>query len=489
LVARLASRALELFRSQDIAAAIILLPLPDATAKPFVRALKEHDPSSTIILAGTDSDLKTPSDAFDLGAYDYLDDIAKDPSHVLAVLGGAIGSRRGDVQLRYLRQKDAPPAGWSGLVGQSPQLQKVLSILRQVCHRTSTGGTPTILLAGETGTGKGFVAKCIHYNSARRNHAFIEVNCAALPPTLMEAELFGHERGAFTDAKTSRGGLFEAANAGTLFLDEIGTVPLDLQAKLLTAIEEKRVRRIGGHQSTHVDVQIIAATHENLEQRVKQGSFRSDLYHRLNVVAVELPALRERGGDAVVLAETFVASICREYAIPVRPLSPDARAWIAQYAWPGNVRELRNRIERVLLLENDDVIRAEHFGPAATPVSIVRVTQGSTGINVTLPPGGVSFEELERAVLCAALAQCNGNVSRAARYLSLSRQTLIYRMKKHQLDVKAEGWTANDKVSEEKDPKELTENRQVAAASEPGPSTQRSKKSMSGVSSSSSTVR
>ncbi len=462
----------------------------DTTAKPFVRALKEHDPSCTVILSGTDGDVKTPSDAFDLGAYDYIDDIAKDPSHVLAVIGGAIGSRRGDVQLRYLRQKDAPPAGWSGLVGRSPPLQKALGILRQVCHRTSTGGTPTILLTGETGTGKGFVAKCVHYNSARRNHAFIEVNCAALPPTLMEAELFGHERGAFTDAKTSRGGLFEAANGGTLFLDEIGTVPLDLQAKLLTAIEEKRVRRIGGHQSMHVDVQIIAATHEDLETRVKQGSFRSDLFHRLNVVAVELPALRERGDDAVVLAESFVASICREYAMPARRLTPDARTWITQYAWPGNVRELRNRIERVLLLENDEVIRAEHFGPAATPASTVQVNHGADGVHVTLPPGGVPFEELERAVLCTALAQCNGNVSRAARYLSISRQTLIYRMKKHRLDLKGDtrGANGHDKRAEEKHAKEGSDRRRAAAANESGPATERSKANVSGVSGSPSGV-
>jgi DNA-binding NtrC family response regulator len=417
---------------------VVVLPLADMASKALVRALQQVVPGAVLVVSGTDDDVRSGADAFELGAYDYLEDASSDPAQFLAVIGAAIGSRRGDVQLQYLRHKDAPPTGWAALVGDSPALEKVVGILRHVCERKSTRGTPTILLTGETGTGKGFVAKCVHFNSARRNHAFVEVNCAALPPSLIESELFGHERGAFTDAKAARGGLFEAADGGTLFLDEIGAVPHDLQAKLLVAIEEKRVRRIGGRQSMRVDVQIIAATHENLEQRAAQGTFRSDLFHRLNVVSVELPPLRERGEDALALAESFMVTICREYGMPKRTLSEDARAWIRGYDWPGNVRELRNRIERILLLEDDLVLRAEHFANGAVSTTRVRVAARQGGVEVSLPPDGVPLDELERAVICKALDECRGNVSRAARYLSISRQTLIYRMKKYSLRYSSE---------------------------------------------------
>ncbi len=323
-----------------------------------------------------------------------------------------------------------------GLVGGSAVMQRAVGMLQQVCRRTSHGGAPTILLSGETGTGKGFLARRIHENGARHARAFVEINCAALPPTLVEAELFGHERGAFTDAKQQRIGLFEAASGGTLFLDEVGTLPLDLQAKLLTVIEEKRVRPVGSRKSTVVDVQIITATHENLEQAAKQGRFRYDLFHRLNVVAVSVPPLRERDDDALLLARHFIASVCREYGIPERSLSESACDWIRNYSWPGNVRELRNRIERIILLENDNTIRADHFGPYEQPTSgTFRISDSPAGLRVVLPADGVPLEELERAVLREALKQCGGNVSRAARFLSISRQTLIYRMKKHGLSL------------------------------------------------------
>jgi len=387
-----------------------------------------------IIVTGADDDVKTPLDALDLGAHDYIDGIANDPSEFLATVGVALGSRRGDRHLRYLREREASGTGWQAIVGDSPALKRVVAILRQVCQRTSGGGTPTILLSGETGTGKGYVAKCVHYNGARRNHPFVEVNCAALPASLMESELFGYERGAFTDAKATRQGLFETANGGTLFLDEIGAVPLDLQAKLLTAIEEKLVRRIGGRQSIKVNVQIIAATHEDLQTKASLGEFRSDLFHRINVVAVTLPSLRERGEDIVLLAEAFVRSICREYGIPDRRLSPDARNWMLHYGWPGNVRELRNQIERIVLLENDEVIRAEHFRAAQSDARRVSVSQNNGALRISLPPAGVPLEHIEREVIREALGRCDGNVSRAARYLSITRQTLIYRMKKHGLD-------------------------------------------------------
>ncbi|HVJ22080.1 MAG TPA: sigma-54 dependent transcriptional regulator, partial [Polyangiaceae bacterium] len=362
ITAESASSAIDLFGDHHPALVFLQLPIPDAAAGDLARELLRSDGGVPLIVAGTDPDVKNAADAFDLGAYEYLENPT--PDAFLAAVGSALGVRKGDVQLQYLRQKDAALVGWGSLISDSPAMQHVVGVLRQICRRTSNGGAPTILLNGETGTGKGFFAKCIHYNSARRNHAFVEINCAALPPSLMEAELFGYERGAFTDAKTSRMGLFEAASGGTLFLDEIATLPPDLQAKLLTAIEEKQVRRLGARQSARVDVQIIAATHENLEARAKAALFRYDLFHRLNVVAVTIPPLRDRHTDTVLLTESFITSLCSEYGMPPRKLTDGARDWIRRYSWPGNVRELRNRIERIILLENDNEVRAEHFGPA-----------------------------------------------------------------------------------------------------------------------------
>lgn len=321
---------------------------------------------------------------------------------------------------------------WRGVLGDSPMLERSVRVLRQVCARTFQGAAPTVLLGGETGTGKGLVARCLHAAGARAARPLVEVNCAALPPTLMEAELFGHERGSFTDARAARPGLFEVAEGGVLFLDEIGALPLDLQAKLLTAIDEKRVRRIGAARTQPVDVQIVAATHEDLARRVDQGTFRRDLFHRLDVVAVVLPPLRERGADAAVLAQRFLDELCARYGLAPRRLSEAARRWLPAQPWPGNVRELLHRVERIVLLEDDAEVRPEHFAAAGQG----RPTEGviaSGELQVTLPAAGVSLDEVERLVMSEALRRCGGNVSRAARFLSITRQTLMYRMKKHRL--------------------------------------------------------
>lgn len=412
---------------------VLVLPLPDADGRRAIASLKAADDTVPFIVAGADSEITSAPQAFELGAHDYVDLPLVDPADFLMVIGMLLGSRRGDDHLRYLHVKDAPTHGWSSVIGQSPAIQRVLDVFKRVATRTLAGSTPTILLTGETGTGKGFLAKTFHYNGIRRNRPFVEVNCAAIPPTLIESELFGHERGSFTDAKTSRSGLFETADRGTLFLDEIANLPLDLQAKLLTAIEEKNVRRVGGRQPTRVDVQIIAATHDDLARRVKDGRFREDLFHRLNVVAVTMPPLRERGSDAVVIAETFLATLCREYSQPVRVLGDEAKEWIGKYSWPGNVRELRNQIERIVLLENDDVVRPEHF--RSEDGARLRVADSPTGrrVRITLPPEGMPLEILEKEILREALSRTDGNVSAAARYLSISRQTLIYRIKKYGL--------------------------------------------------------
>ena len=420
---------------------VLALPIADSGACEMVGRVRRIDDAAEIVVVGRDGDVASPADARALGVRAVAADPLVEPAVFADVVRAALESRREKSAVRALAGAEvAPPGtGWSSVVGESPAIGRVLRLLQQVCRRTTSGCAPTILLYGETGTGKGFIARCVHYNGPRRGNPLVEVNCAALPATLMESELFGHERGSFTDAKASRGGLFEAADGGTLFLDEIGSVPLDVQAKLLTAIEEKRVRRIGGRSTVTIDVHIIAATHDDLKRKVEAGEFREDLYHRLNVVTLTMPPLRERGADVLLLASSFLTSLCDEYGMPPRRLSDDARAWLLDYRWPGNVRELRNQMERIVLLENDEVVRAEHFlslqrDEVEDDDSQVTVAPGDqAGFKVTLPPRGVPLALLEREVIRAALARCAGNVSRAARHLSISRQTMIYRMKKHGL--------------------------------------------------------
>jgi transcriptional regulator with PAS, ATPase and Fis domain len=304
--------------------------------------------------------------------------------------------------------------------------------VRKICRRTVGGGAPTVLITGETGTGKGLFAKALHYNSVRRNWALVELNCAAVPATLIEAELFGHERGAFTDARSARAGLFETADRGSLFLDEIAALDLSLQAKLLNVIEEKRVRRLGGSGERSVDVQIVAATAQDLEVMTAENRFRRDLFHRLDVVRIHLPPLRKRGDDRLLLAETFLVQLCHEYGLPARQLSAGARRAVERYDWPGNVRELRNRIERVVLLRDDAVVRTADL-ELPEPERRVEIRDGAEGLSVELPEQGFKLDDLEREVLSQSLERHKGNVSRAARFLGITRQTLIYRMRKHGL--------------------------------------------------------
>jgi two-component system, NtrC family, response regulator AtoC len=410
---------------------LLVLPLPDVWGSEAIEHLRSVQASLPIIVLGADDTLGTAEQAVRLGVQEHLPNPPFAASEILAAVGGVLGSRQSDRRLEYLRSSEARQATWQSLMGESRASRELVAILQQLCAR---GGAPTILISGETGTGKGFIAKCIHHNGARRNRSLVEVNCAALPPSIIEAELFGYERGSFTDAKTQRVGLFEAADGGTLFLDEIGAVPIELQAKLLTAIEEKKIRRIGGRGVVHVDVQIIAATHEDLVRRIREGAFREDLYHRLNVIAVRVPPLRERGRDVLLLAQAMLRSLCGQYDTLERTLSPGAQNWMLSYAWPGNVRELRNLLERIVLLEDEEVIGERHVTRSALKGDgAVLFAQNNGSIQVSLPPTGVAFAELEREILREALAQCDGNVSRAARYLAITRQALIYRMKKYGL--------------------------------------------------------
>lgn len=411
---------------------LVLLPLEGADASLLIGRIGSRVP---VVFVGVDEVVACAEDALRVGAAGYARDPAVDPRSFLADVASATESVNS-------RQRPAGAVDWSQLLGASPAMERVRATARQICLRSQSGATPTVLVTGETGTGKGLLAKCIHFHGGRGDGPFVDVNCAAIPESLIEAELFGHERGAFTDAREARVGLVEAADGGTLFLDEVAALPLDLQAKLLTVIDEKRVRRIGARHATQVDVQLIAATHRDLRRMVESGTFRADLFHRLNVVWIRLPALRDRGNDRLLIAQRFLDSLCREIGIPPRQFAEDARERILSHSWPGNVRELKNKLERILMLEDADIVEARHFDGDGPPS--IRVTYEAGDVRVRLPPQGVQLDRLECEIIREALAFNESNVTRTARYLGISRQTLMYRMKKHGLERTRLGGNEND---------------------------------------------
>jgi DNA-binding NtrC family response regulator len=299
--------------------------------------------------------------------------------------------------------------GFDTILGRSPALRQSLQQAARVAEHRDV----TVLIGGETGTGKELVARAIHYESPRGAEPFVEVNCAAIPANLLESELFGHEKGAFTGAASAKPGLFELAHGGTLFLDEVATLPLELQPKLLRALESREIRRVGGQQSRQVDVRVVAATHTDLRTAVNQGQFREDLYYRLNVVALTLPPLRDREGDVELLAETFISRIATSYGLPVPPLTPELRAALREYRWPGNVRELRNSVERSLVLSPRGTLRLEEMGLRQDAVR----SEGGLPFPATLAV-------LTRAAAVAMVQLTEGNKSAAARRLGISRPRL-----------------------------------------------------------------
>jgi DNA-binding NtrC family response regulator len=336
-----------------------------------------------------------------------------------------------------------PPAGADRtFVGESPALAEVFATIRKVAPTNAT-----VLVRGETGTGKELVARALHETSTRKDEAFVSVHCAALPETLLESELFGHERGAFTGAVQRKPGRIELAHKGTLFLDEIGEVPRSVQVKLLRVIQERELERVGGTQTIRVDVRIIAATHRDLEAMVASGEFREDLFYRLAVVPITIPPLRERAGDIARLARHFVADFAKNNARPVLRVDDDAVARLAEQAWPGNVRQLQNFIERLVVLAEQDAIRLADVereltrvpGVAAKARADARASSSSSAdANADADAGALSLDtrrrETEREALMKALAHAGNNRTRAARLLEVSRRTLYNKLKEHGLD-------------------------------------------------------
>jgi DNA-binding NtrC family response regulator len=409
--------------------ALLDLRLPDGSGLDLLEALIAADPDRPVIMMTAYGSVADAVDAMQRGARDYVQK-PLDLQEVRLKVQHALHSARQGREISYYRGRETSA---SSILGEAPSTQRLRALVTRVARMTTGPGAPapTVLLLGETGSGKGHAARALHAMGGRRDGPFIEVNCTALPENLVESELFGYEKGAFTDASTARAGLFETAEGGAIFLDEIGHISPALQSKFLNVIEQKAVRRVGATASRKVDVQVIAATNRDLEAAVRLGEFREDLYQRLSVAVIRLPPVREREGDAVLLARAMLDDACRRYGVPPRTLSIEAEATIARYGWPGNVRELANTMERtVLFSDTEPVPPAELRLPSGDAVT-GRVTFAPSGeVQIDFPDSGISLESVERSLLTRALEKAGGNQSAAARLLGLSRDTLRYRMEK-----------------------------------------------------------
>jgi DNA-binding NtrC family response regulator len=358
---------------------------------------------------GSLPDHRLAAAALQRGATDYFA-LPEDLDVLRRSMERELREARGKVAARQFAATERKESGFDAIIGRSPSLRSTLDQATRVAvHRDVT-----VMIGGETGTGKELLARAIHYHSPRAAEPFVEINCAAIPANLLESELFGHERGAFTGAVAAKPGLFEMADGGTLFLDEVGHLPMELQAKLLRALESREIRRVGGQATRRIDVRLIGATHVNLGAAVARGDFREDLYYRLNVVALTLPPLRHRDGDIEVLAETFISRLATSNGLTVPPLSPEVRSALRAHSWPGNVRELRNAIERALVLSPPGTLRVEEL----------RLDRAVAHSREDALPFPADLGTIIRAAVVQMLKQCGGNKSEAARRLGISRPRL-----------------------------------------------------------------
>ena len=394
--------------------------LPDTDGLAVLREIKKADPDILVILLTSFVSVETAVEAMKLGAYHY----ANKPfnlDEVSATVSRALETTRLRREVRELRANEARPYSLKRIVGPST----VMSDLRALVAKVAASPGSTVLLTGESGTGKDLVAKVIHYTSDRASRPFMNITCSALPEHLLESELFGHERGAFTDARMQKRGLLEMADGGTVFLDEVSEMVPALQAKLLRFLEEKSFKRVGGAADIRVDVRIVAATNRKLEDEVGKGRFRSDLFYRLNVLPIPLPPLREHAEDVAILAEFFVDQFNAEFKKRINGLTPTALELLRTYGWPGNVREMRNVVERAMLLAEGNRLDVADFAALTAT--------GASADGFELPAGGVDLEQVERSFVVQALRRSGGNQTKAATLLGMNRDQIRYRIEKFNL--------------------------------------------------------
>jgi len=421
----LAKNAEEAFLAiQENSPDIILLDiiLPDLDGIKVLEKIKREYPSIIVIMITATKTVKTAVEAMKLGAYDYITK-PFDVDELRLIINRALSNQALEKEVKYLRQEIDKSFGLPNIIGKSKSMQEIFKIVRQIADSKST-----VLIMGESGTGKELISRAIHYNSNRKNYPFITINCAAIPDTLIESELFGHERGAFTNAIEKKLGRFEIANQGTLFLDEIAELSLATQAKILRFLEEKSFYRVGGSKNIKVDVRLICATNKDLKQMIKNGSFREDLFYRINVVPIFIPPLRERKEDIPLLVDHFIKKFNKENNKNIKGISQEALEVMMNYEWPGNVRELENLIERIIALTSREIIQADELPFSPNDSSKINELRES------ILSGKVSFlkaeEEFERTIILDALRRTNFIQSRAAELLGVSRRILKYKMDK-----------------------------------------------------------
>jgi DNA-binding NtrC family response regulator len=436
--------------------------LPDLSGIEVLREIKQNNLSIPVIMITADPQLDDIKTAIKLGALDFV----KKPidfDEFQITVSNAIDRLQLRSERDSLREEIKRRSGYHEIVARSARMVELLNFVRKVAASEAS----TVLIQGESGTGKDLIAKAIHYDSTRANKPFVAINCSAIPETLMEAELFGHERGAFTDAKAQKKGLFEIADGGTLFLDEIGEMSTYLQAKLLRVLEDQTIRRIGGVKDIGVEVRVIAASNRDLEQGVREGTFRQDLFYRLSIIPIFIPPLRHRKEDVLPLVDFFIERYNFRFRKTLKGITQEARDLLVRHDWPGNVRELKNAIERAMILEEADYIRPTYLpiqvtgqtlgyestipttaleNPEVIPSAVATPTLASwralaSGRMIPvleLPREGTSLEEVERELVGLALRQTGGNQTHAAKLLDISRDALRYKMKKFGFDSEAD---------------------------------------------------
>ena len=423
--------AVQQVNEEEIDLVLLDLNLGATSGLDVLKQMREIDPGVLVIIITGYGTVESAVEAIKMGAYDYIKKPFKADA-IRLIVRLALETQHLRREVRQLRRENKDPnlLDETEMVGSS---QELLHVSRQV-HEVAKHESATVLITGESGTGKELVAQAIHNLSPRKEKPFVEINCGSLPFNLLETELFGHEKGAFTDAKNRKIGLFEEANGGTIFLDEIGEMDLNLQVKLLRVLEDRKIRRLGGTRSIEIDVRVIAATNRDVKIAINEKVFREDLYYRLNVFPIHIPPLRERREDVLPLLDFFIQRFSRDFNKIIHEISRDALDLFKRYSWPGNVRELRNVIERICIMHNDIVIQPEHLPTeiwGGTPLT-------ETAVTLEIPSEGIVLEEvvgdIEKQYIEKALEISGGNVAKTSRILNVPRGTLRYKLVKYGLD-------------------------------------------------------
>jgi DNA-binding NtrC family response regulator len=430
------AEGMDLLEGEHPTVVLLDVNLPDGSGLDALTEIKRRHPDSVTIMITGNVDVESTITALRRGAYDFIGKPIKLDELEVTIRNG-VESQSLRKEIGTIRRERSREFNFDQIVGNSPGMLEMFALARKVAESEVS----SVLLQGESGTGKDVVAKAIHFGSRRANAPFVTINCAAIPATLMESELFGYEKGAFTDAKGRKEGLLEQADGGTIFLDEIGELELSLQAKLLRVLEDGSFRRVGGLKDLPLDVRVIAASNRNLQAEGEIGRFRLDLYYRLSVIQIDIPPLRERGDDIIELAQHYIRHFNERLRKKPKQLSPEVIDLFRRYAWPGNVRELRNVIERVMILEESDVVTPAYLPPGIAPTgrgsggaaagsSAVYSKADRTAAQFPLPAEGVDLEDVEMSLVQQALQRSEGNQTRAAEMLGISRDQLRYRLKK-----------------------------------------------------------